>query len=63
MIRPYQIMLYPKAHNNIMFIIFNVYNYNFLQPPLKADFQLVEVSARAEIQLFAGENVTLKLNR
>ena len=30
---------------------------------LKADFQSVELSERAEIPLFAGENVALKLNR
>ena len=30
---------------------------------LKADFQLVEYSERAEIPLFTGENVALKLNR
>ena len=30
---------------------------------LKADFQSVQFSERAEILLFAGENVALKLNR
>ena len=30
---------------------------------IKADFQSVEFSERAEILLFAGENVALKLNR
>ena len=30
---------------------------------VKADFQSVEFSERAEILLFAGENVALKLNR
>ena len=30
---------------------------------LKADFQSVEFSERAEILLFVGENVALKLNR
>ena len=30
---------------------------------VKADFQSVEFSERAEILLFVGENVTLKLNR
>ena len=31
--------------------------------PFKADFQSVELSMRAEILLFAGENVALILNR
>ena len=30
---------------------------------MKADFQSVEFSERAEILLFAGENVALKFNR
>ena len=30
---------------------------------LKADFQLGEFSVQAEILLFSGENVALKLNR
>ena len=30
---------------------------------VKADFQSVQFSERAEILLFAGENVALKLNR
>ena len=34
-----------------------------LRTPFKANFQSVEFSERAEILLFAGENVALKLNR
>ena len=33
------------------------------QVRIKADFQSAEFSERAEILLFAGENVALKLNR
>ena len=40
-----------------MFFVF------WLKAFIKADFQSVEFSERAEIVLFAGENVTLKFNR
>ena len=37
--------------------------FDHVSPILKADFQSVEFSERAEIPLFVGENVAVKLNR